>query len=169
LTLGFSPRERFIEVSITGQSCELSCPMCGGRWLRGMRPAPSPKELAEVLRSAFSSGARGALISGGFDRTGRLRLEGFLNAIREMKREFDPVLSVHPGLVGEEEAEALAHAGFDIADVEVIPGSSLLARGLPVTHEDYLRSLEILMERGPRFVAPHILVGAPSPSGSPGT
>ncbi len=163
MTAAFVPGRAYPSVSLTGGACGLMCPMCMGRWLRGMAWATTPEDLSALMRRLWSTGSRGILLSGGFDAGGRLPLRPFLRAVREVKREVDMFVSVHPGMVDRETAEEMADAGIDMVDFEVLPSRRTAERskGLRYGLEDYLRALEILLEFGPPHVAPHLTVGLP--------
>ncbi len=160
-TLGFSPRRKFVEVSITGTVCPLNCPMCRGRWLKGMKPTPTPDSLLKFAREARSRGSKGILISGGLSPRGKLPFRRFLRAIKEIK-EMGYFISVHTGLVDSDDATDLREAGVDMADFELYLNDEVIKRvkGLKASKSNYLESLDSLRETGIR-VAPHITLGIP--------
>lgn len=155
---GGSPH--FPSISITGTRCALNCKHCGGRLLRGMIPAESPKELLAVCEGIRERGGIGCLISGGCDRSGSVPLGGFLDAIARIKRDLGLKIVVHTGIVGEEVAEGLGRAGIDAALIDLIGSADAIREvyGLEADPSDYGRSLRLLRERGVPIV-PHILVG----------
>ena len=159
-TSGFFPRGKFIEVSITGRTCQLNCPICGGRWLEGMLSVNRPEDLVKLGISGWKRGARGILISGGYNREGKLPIQPFLWAMRELKR-IGFVISVHTGPLDKKEAQDLGKAGVDIADFELMDeNSARIAKGLNLSLEDHLRGMENLSGEGIEVV-PHIILGLP--------
>lgn len=144
----YIPGSRFPDISITGSSCQLQCDYCRARYLRLMEHVMTPKQLYDTIRSLVKRGARGILISGGFDRDGRLPIEPFLPVIRDAKRDFDVVVSVHAGLVNRELAEKLRSHGIDIVDYELIldPYVIKAIKHLRKEPEDFIRSYEILIK-----------------------
>ncbi len=160
-TLGFVPKGKFAEVSITGYSCPLNCPICRGKWLKGMIPATSPDDLIRVGRKLRKEGVEGILISGGLGLDGKLPVRPFASAIRELKR-MGFFISVHTGVVGRGEAELLSRAQVDLADYELILDGEAIkrAKSLPLKPEDFIRSMELLMESSIEVV-PHVTVGLP--------
>jgi uncharacterized radical SAM superfamily protein len=156
VTKAFYPRRKFRSISITGYFCELNCEMCRGRYLRGMIPAPSPSLLRESMEKEMKRGVIGFLISGGFNRRGVLPFRPFLNEIIEARKR-GAIISIHPGLVDEEESSLLRES-VDIVDFELLSGKAAYMKGSP---ELYERSFEILMERGPKHVVPHAIIGLP--------
>ncbi len=161
--LVFAPGSRFIAISITGFSCALNCGFCMGRYLRGMVPVVSPKNLFDTIRYYYRKGVRGFLISGGFDLRGALPVNAFLPWIKEAKRLFDIVVSVHPGLVDRDTALRLREAGVDIVDYELILSDRVIREVMNLhgrSSMDYIKSMENLYKYGPPFIAPHIMVGA---------
>ena len=158
----FIPGERYPTLSITGGRCALRCKYCMGRYLRGMVSTPSPKMLYDTVKRLYRNGARGVLISGGFDLEGRLPIKPFLQVIRDLKRDLDIVISVHCGLVDREAAGELRRAGIDVVDYEFMVDplvigevAGLKSRG----PSDFIESLRCLIEEGPPYVSPHIPIG----------
>ncbi|MCD6208587.1 MAG: radical SAM protein, partial [Thermoproteales archaeon] len=114
----FIPGSKFAAVSITGSKCWLNCKYCMGKYLKGMEHTPTPHHLKAFAKKFYKQGGRGILISGGFTREGKLPFTPFLQTIREIKKEYDFVISVHPGLVNKDDAENLRLAGVDIVDFD---------------------------------------------------
>ncbi|OYT52199.1 MAG: radical SAM protein [Desulfurococcales archaeon ex4484_217_2] len=106
----FIPGKKFPDISITGTSCPLNCAYCEAYYLHGMEPAPTPKKLYDTVRYLVKRGAKGVLISGGFDLQGKLPIEPFLPTIKDIKRDFDIVVSIHQGLVDKDLALKLREA-----------------------------------------------------------
>src|SRR5512138_3521678 len=71
----------FPTVSVTGNSCALNCKHCGGKVLKTMHPAVSPKELLELGRKLVVEGAKGVLVSGGCQPDGSVPLEAFADVL----------------------------------------------------------------------------------------
>ena len=126
-----------------------------------MNPTLTPAELVNLAVRAKSKGAKGILISGGLDLRGKLPVNKFFDAIREIK-ELGYFVSVHTGLVEEDDAFRLKEAGVDMADFEVYLDDSIIrkVKGLDVSKEKYLESMDLLLEQG-IYVAPHIILGVP--------
>lgn len=158
----FIPGKKFPDVSITGTACPLNCNYCQGHYLRGMELTPTPKKLYETVRYLVRNGAKGVLISGGFNLDGTLPVEPFLPIIREIKKDFDIVVSVHSGLVNKELAIKLREAKVDIVDYELIIDHVVIRDVMKLKKrksEDFIKSFEILEKYGPPFVAPHVPIG----------
>ncbi len=158
----FIPGKKFPDISITGTSCPLNCAYCEAYYLHGMEPAPTPKKLYDTVRYLVKRGAKGVLISGGFDLQGKLPIEPFLPTIKDIKRDFDIVVSIHQGLVDKDLALKLREAGVDIVDYEMILDPYVIKNIKNLKSkdpEDYIKSFEILEEFGPYFIAPHIPLG----------
>ncbi len=150
---------KFPSVSITGAECAIKCRHCGGRLLKTMVPARSPKALLEFCRKLKRSGGEGCLISGGCTPAGRVPLENFIDAIAEAKKMGLKIV-VHTGFVDTRLAKKMKGAGIDSALIDVF-GSDETVRevvggGFSVGH--YERSLLALKEAGVPTV-PHVLVG----------
>ncbi len=158
--IAFYPGRSYPSVSVTGPTCPLNCDLCRGRYLRGMA-SPLPGEtLLGLARRLSERGARGLLISGGSDLSGKLPVFGLLDQVRRIKEELGLYLSVHQGLVDRSEAEALRLAGFDSVDYDLPPGDRAAGiRGFP--YPRFLDSMDALAEAGPRRVVPHVTLGLP--------
>ncbi|RLG99325.1 radical SAM protein [Candidatus Bathyarchaeota archaeon] len=158
----FIPGEKYPTLSITGGSCALRCKYCMGHYLKGMISAQSPKLLYDTVRSLYRKGARGILISGGFNPEGRLPINPFLRVIRDLKRDFDIVISVHCGLVDRKAAGELRRAGIDVVDYEFMIDPLVISEvvGLKSRNpSDFIESLRYLVEEGPPYISPHVPIG----------
>ncbi|NPA98206.1 MAG: radical SAM protein [Crenarchaeota archaeon] len=158
----FIPGKAFPSVSITGSRCWLNCRYCMGRYLGQMEHVDTPEKLYWYARQVKKNGGIGLLISGGFTSDGKLPYRAFLPSIKRIKKELGLILSIHPGLVSREEAAELREAGIDIVDYEIILDVQTI-RGVLNLHrstDDFIRTYEYLVEDGPPYIAPHILVGA---------
>lgn len=154
------PHPRFPTLSITGPTCALRCKHCGGRYLKQMVPCPTPDVLLKTCLELASNGARGVLLSGGYNDEGYLPFENYLDAIERVKRETGLFISVHTGLVPGWLAHELGRAGIDLADFDLIGDDETikLVLGINRTAEDYRRSLHVLKRSLPHVV-PHICIG----------
>jgi len=157
----FLPAWRFPAISITGRSCSLGCDYCRGRYLSGMIEAETPKKLYEVARIVARKGAKGILISGGFTEEGRLPIEPFIPIIKQVKRDFNLIISVHSGIVDESLASKLREAGVDIVDYELVIDPMVIRKlkHLRKSPDDFLKGYDLLLKHGPPHVAPHIPIG----------
>ena len=158
----FIPGSKFPDVSITGSICPLKCKYCQGYYLRNMEATLTPKKLYETARFLAKKGAKGLLISGGFDLEGKLPIEPFLNTIKEIKRDFKFIISVHSGLVNKDLAIKMREAGVDIIDYEVVLDEEVIKDIMNLKSkepEDFIKSLETLEKYGPPYIAPHIPIG----------
>lgn len=148
----FTPGSSYPAISVTGRWCGLMCSYCRARYLRGMLDV-------EVLRRPGMLGEWvGVLVSGGFDRYGRLPVPGWLpGVLRELRRR-GLIVSVHC-LNPEGGCERLIlEDAVDYVDLEV-PVSRRhvelmgLGEGLPDAME--------WLERMRVEYAPHLLIGLP--------
>lgn len=158
----FIPGVRYSALSITGDRCALNCKYCMGHYLKGMVSASSPKHMYDVVRGLKKRGARGILVSGGFDPEGKLPVKSFLPVLREIKRDFDLVISIHCGLVDRELAKEIRRARVDIADYELIMDPLVIREVMRLKSAEptnFVQSLKWLLEDGPPYIAPHIPIG----------
>jgi lipoyl synthase len=154
----YTPIPRFPPLSLSGTACQLSCQHCNRAYLRGMRPVTTPETLVRTCRELRDQGAIGALLSGGSTHEGEiLNLPEMVEAIRVAKRETGLILNIHPGLMDEATAEALA-GSIDFVSLE-IPATETIREvfGLDATTADYVATYQRLRAAG-MHVVPHIAV-----------
>jgi uncharacterized radical SAM superfamily protein len=154
------PQPAFPAISLTGQNCELNCKHCMGRYLRSMLPCTRPEELLRLGLRLASRGAKGLLVSGGFNSEGHVPLAPFLGALRELKRETGLFLNVHTGLLPKPLIEGLAVAEVDMVSLDLVGSEETLrfVYGLRKGVEDYLETFRAMRSRG-LYVVPHLCIG----------
>lgn len=105
-------------------------------------------------------GGSGLLVSGGSLLDGHVPLEGFIDAIKRVKRDLDLKVVVHTGVVDRWLVEGLASANVDCVMIDVVGSDDTIREVLHLNRsvEDYARSLELLEEHGIPS-APHVVVG----------
>lgn len=156
----FYPGRGFPAISVTGKACFLDCKHCARKYLEGMIPATTPDELIDVAEALAERGAKGFLLSGGVNSSGKVRVPEFVGAIKEIKSTTDLRINAHIGLASTEEIKALVGSGIDSFSVDVYGSDETIEEvlGLGARTEDYLRVVEDLKAQGAR-VAPHICIG----------
>ena len=157
----FIPGTKFPSVSITGEKCELMCKYCMGKYLKGMIRIKTPYELWSIAKGLKRRNAVGMLISGGFDRKGKLPVEPFFSTIKRIKRELDMIISIHPGLVDKDMAVKMRRSGIDVVDYELVLDPIVIKEVMNLSREpdDFIKSLEVLVREGPPHIAVHIPLG----------
>lgn len=157
----YYPLPKFPNVSITGGECYLNCRHCGGHYLKQMKNTNSPEKLKQFCRRLDDGGGAGILISGGSTPDGRVPLERFYQTLEWIKEETGLIVNVHTGLLDEDQAEAIASTGIDVASVDVVGSRETIkgVYGLDVGPEEYINALVFLRDAGVPQVAPHICVG----------
>ncbi|RLE60708.1 MAG: radical SAM protein [Thermoprotei archaeon] len=156
----FYPLLGFPSISITGEKCALNCEYCEAKILKQMLSANSPKKLEKILQNLSKRGIRGALISGGFTKEGKLPVKRYLTVIKQYSRKM--VFSMHTLSVNEEEASLFRDAGIRIVDIPVSLDPIVLSKIRKLENfrvEDLRRSLYNLLESGPQHIVPHIMIG----------
>ncbi len=156
----FSPGKYFPAISVTGERCELNCPHCRGKYLKGMRSVETPDELYDAACELMYEGKQGFLLSGGCDGDGRVPLTDFMEIIGDIKKETDLKINVHTGWIREETANDLAGTGVDVVSYDIIGSSETISRiyGLEIDVRYILRGYQALLLRGIKTV-PHVTVG----------
>lgn len=154
------PHPRFPTISITGNVCALRCKHCEGHYLRYMLSCTTPEELRNTCHALASDGARGVLLSGGYNSEGYVPFEPFLDAIAWVKRETKLFVSIHPGLMPRWLSHELGKVGVDMANFDLIGDDETIkfVLGIDRKVKDYRRTLKVLIDEMPH-VAPHICVG----------
>jgi len=146
---------------MSGEACALDCLHCGKTYLGDMESATAPEKLVGLCSEYKEKGARGVLLSGGCDASGRmLNLERLLPAIRKV-HEMGLIIKLHTGFVDSRLARKISAAGVDIASMEMVGDASTIKRifGLNASAEDYLETFKHLWDAGVPHVCPHICVG----------
>ena len=156
-------KDSFLNISITGEKCELNCPHCRKHLLKGMDFFPDPNQLENFISGkAKSDNFKGFLISGGFDKEGRLPLNDYLGCIKKIKNKH-PYLKVyaHTGFVEVDEAIKIKKSGIDGVLANIISSKNAIETmyNLPgYLPRDYYQTLENLKKAGNK-TAPHIIIG----------
>ncbi len=157
----FRPGRSFPSVSITGSRCMLDCKHCNGKYLQSMVDAHAPEKLLDFASRLHERGGEGMLISGGFDRTGKLPLDDFINAIADIKEKTDFFINIHPGMASPQVLDGLKEAGIDSLSIDIFTEET--AReiyGLDYSLNDYIKNYARGVEAGLRVV-PHFTLGLP--------
>lgn len=153
--------EDFVSMSVTGDTCGLSCDHCDGAVLESMIPVDDEVDLAAKSKALAEQGGEGLLLSGGCDSEGQVHLEGYLDGISAAD-ENDLEVALHTGLVPEREtAMAYADAGADAAMVDIIGAEETIEQVYNLedtTPEDYGETLGNLDAAGLKLI-PHLVVG----------
>ncbi len=154
------PHPSFPAISLTGNNCALDCDHCKGHYLEGMVSARNPEKLQRICLSLYSEGAKGVLLSGGYNSEGYVPFDPFLDVISRIKKKTDLFVSIHSGIVPEDLAKKLGKSGVDLVDFDLIADDSTISSriGLDKTAEEYKRSLHSISEEIP-YLSPHILLG----------
>jgi len=156
-------RGSFLNISITGEKCELNCPHCKTHLLKNMEFFPDPDQFENFMSKKAESGIlKGILISGGFDKDGRLPLDNYLKSIRKIKNK-NPGLKIyaHTGFVKKAEAIEIKESGIDGILVNIIASINAIEKvyNLPgYKPGNYYQTLENLNKAGNK-TAPHIIIG----------
>ena len=153
---------KFPSVSMSGNSCALSCKHCNHTYLNDMQNLTEPDELLNSCRRFADEGAVGFLLSGGCDKNGAmLNLRKLLPIVKQIKKETDLVVKLHTGLVDKELAEDIVAAGVDIASVEVVGSNETIQEifGFNATVDSYADTLQNLEAAGIPYIVPHVCIG----------
>ncbi len=156
----YKPGRFFPPISITGDKCNLSCKHCMGLCLKHMIPAHNPEVLREVLVKIKRRGGYGALISGGSDETGEVKLSRFLPVISWAKKMLGLTFNIHTGLPSYKTIKEIARYKPGTVSIDIVGSNETIREvlGLKRTVKDYARALLALSDAGVK-VTPHVIVG----------
>lgn len=156
----FITSDYFPPVSVTGSRCALQCKHCGQRLLQHITPAASPEKLLSVAQRLAAAGARGMLLTGGCNRSGKVPLLEFTDTIRRIKDSTDLIIAAHTGFITGDEALSLARSGIDGIAFDVVGDMATVRRvyGLTASEDEYADSLRAVKDAGIRLF-PHVCVG----------
>jgi len=152
----YYPSPGFPPISISGDKCTLKCRHCSSVYLKNMIPSETPEKLTKVCRKLDENNAVGILLSGGYNKDGKLlNLERMLPAVKKIKKETKLIINIHPGLLSKNTADALL---VDFASAE-IPSNWVIKNvfRLNKTTNDYLETYYNLKNAG-IDVVPHVCV-----------
>ena len=149
--IAYYPMPKFLPVSIS--PCKLLCKHCMGKYLKGMKKIYDGEELLKLGEKKLN----GVLISGGFDKHGKLQnLEKMLPHMKELRKKF--CVALHPGFIDEEIA-SMARESIDIAFVDLPSANGIKnVYGLDATPSDYFHNMEYFIDAGVA-ISPHITAG----------
>lgn len=152
--------KKFPAISVTGESCSLLCKHCNAHFLKGMIECKRPEKLIGIARELELKGANGFLLSGGCDPNGKIPLERFYPALREIKSSFALSINLHVGLLNPADAEKVVESDVDVVSVDVIGDNDTIRDvcNLRAEQEDYRTMLTSLFDRGANVV-PHVTAG----------
>lgn len=183
----------FLNISLTGKKCELMCSHCKARLLSDMVDINSTdflntsdfalnddsktkenRAMEIILRyqnngfipaaGGIRSSVNGILISGGFDRHGRLPLdERIFTEIKEIKNKYSREMKVfmHLGFTDRKTAESLYECGIDGVLVNIFSDKHSIEEiyNLKGCSPDMLYENSRLLKRAGLRVSPHLIIG----------
>lgn len=149
----------FANISISGTECQCRCDHCDGQLLKHMLAATTPAALVRLAEGLCRDGCRGVLISGGAWSDGSVPLLPFGVALQEIG-EMGLSVVVHPGLLDEKTAVALAEAKVNGVALDLIGDVDTIRKVYHLKHtpDDYRRSLRAARQAGLKAM-PHIVAG----------
>jgi uncharacterized radical SAM superfamily protein len=150
----------FPSISITGSQCDLNCKHCGGKLLERLIPGMNPDTLIDTAKKLERKGAKGILVTGGCNSSGKVPVTGMSDAIRTLKDTTNLIVIAHTGFITPEEAYVLKDSGLDGVGFDVVGDMNTANRvyGMDVDENDYISSLDAL-SNADIMLFPHICVG----------
>jgi len=165
----------FLNISLTGQNCELMCRHCKALLLKDMidinsRQNPESENLCEnnriikILERYGSDNVKGLLISGGFDENGKLPLDDrILGEIKQTREKFGRNIRIflHLGFTSPEVAKTVFRCRIDGVLVNVFSDRRVISEVYNLencTPEMFYNNVKLLKESG-LIVSPHLIIG----------
>jgi uncharacterized radical SAM superfamily protein len=181
----------FINISLTGAKCQLMCSHCKALLLKDMvdinnspqfkssnksvikseieikpeiNPGIEPNRLQDIINNFGPDNVNGILVSGGFDKSGRLPLD--LKVIEEMKELKCLVkekikIFIHLGFVNDEEIKQIKGSCIDGALVNIFSDRHAIEEVYNLkgfAPQDFYINLKKIKSAGIK-VAPHLILG----------
>ena len=144
--IGFARPNHTLAISLTGNYCTLHCAHCAGHYLNGMVP----------IEDADATGMTSCLISGGFDRRGRVPVTSHIARIAALRP--GRVLNWHVGMIDEDEMRTIAPY-VDVISFDFMGDDETIREvyGLDYTADEYVHTYTML--RRYARVVPHLTLG----------
>ena len=153
--------KNFPPISITGKKCALNCKHCGRRMLENLYYATTNEELVNLALKFEKKKAKGILLTGGCNSSGKVPITKFAKAIEKIKKETNLILLAHTGIINFEEAKILKEAGLDGVSLDIVADENVTQKiyGIRIPKEEYKNSLISLKKAKIDIISPHICVG----------
>jgi uncharacterized radical SAM superfamily protein len=103
-------------------------------------------------------GAKGLLISGGLDKSGKVPID--YSILKKIKNDTNLIINLHSGLLKRNDAKKIKESGIDVVSVDFLGSEDTIKNILkmPFRVSDYEDTLRFLIEEGVNVI-PHICVG----------
>ncbi|MFO7791736.1 MAG: hypothetical protein R6W73_01985 [Candidatus Saliniplasma sp.] len=156
----YYPGKKFPSLSVTGDRCSRMCKHCEGHFLNSMIDVSTPEKLNNIGKKLSSKGANGFLLSGGFDKEGKVPLDGYYDVLEKIKRNTDLLINVHTGLLNENMAAGLKKAKVDMISYDMIGSQETIKEvyNLDASPSDFERGYRLIEQAG-LIAVPHITLG----------
>jgi hypothetical protein len=156
----YIPNKKFPAISVTGNECALECAHCDKKYLAGMKPITSNKDLEEFLMDLSKEGGKGVLLSGGCEPDGSVPLLNYLDTVKKVKSKTNLIINTHTGLLNESTAKKLAEANVDIVSFDINMDDDVIKDiyHLDKNLLDYENAIKLLTKYNLNIV-PHICIG----------
>ncbi len=152
-------KDIFLHLSVTADQCELMCGHCKAHLLKKMLPV---MDGAALQRALLARNISGCLLSGGFDRKGRIDFGPFYGAIRHCKvQRPDLKIYLHTGFVTLPEAMQIKESLADAVLINAIGSRKIIEDVYNLKGycpQDYMDSI-FHLQKASVAVVPHIIAG----------
>ena len=147
----------FPSISITGKECFYSCMHCNRKYLDFMIHINQEKLYQKAIELS-NKGAKGILVSGGFNESGKVPIE--YSILKKIKQDTHLSINLHSGFLARDDAKEIKKSGVDAVSVDFVGSNDTIERVLRIPFKvlDYENTVRFLIEEGVNVI-PHICVG----------
>lgn len=122
----------------------------------------NPRDIVEKVYSLWLNGVKGLLISGGFDKNGKLPVEPFIDKLIDVKKKTNLFMSIHLGLVRDKEIIGQVAEFADLVDYELLWNEYMIriVKNIDALREIFTEVFKLVRDSGLDIV-PHIYAWHP--------
>ncbi|MBD3350346.1 MAG: hypothetical protein GF364_02565 [Candidatus Lokiarchaeota archaeon] len=157
----FIPGSGFKSLSVTGNSCELSCEHCDRKYLEIMLDVSDESKLKEKLDQLVLKDYNGCLVSGGCTEDGKVPFLKLRNTLKEYRKNTNLIFNYHTGLLNEGEIKEFRQLDPHIVSFDFTLDNEIIHNIYHLnlkSAEDYKKTFNLLKENNIRVI-PHITIG----------
>lgn len=147
----------FPSISITGNDCYFCCAHCNHKYLRSMMHI-NQEDLYDKAIELKNKGAKGILVSGGLDKSGRVPIDYLI--LKKIKQDTNLIINLHSGFITRKDAKEIKKSQIDSVSIDFVGSNDTIKNILKIPFKvtDYENTLSFLIEEGVNVI-PHICVG----------
>ena len=113
----YPSKDSFPSISITGDECHFSCTHCNRKYLKFMLHV-TQDDLYQKSIELEKRGAKGLLISGGLDESGKVPID--YSILKKIKNDTNLIINLHSGLLKRNDAKKIKESGIDAVSLDFL-------------------------------------------------